>query len=73
MAKVVELSDVAQNEIEKSASRYEGEAEGFGQRFVDDVFKAFNSISQNPESYPKKRGEKRVFPPTTLNLNNFLT
>ena len=61
MANIVELSEVAQNEIEKSTLWYEGVADGLGQCFVDYVFKAFNSISQNPESYPKKRGEKRVF------------
>ncbi|MDR3696382.1 type II toxin-antitoxin system RelE/ParE family toxin [Mucilaginibacter sp.] len=61
MINLVKLADIAQHEFEKSTLWYKGESGVVGQRFVEDVFKAFNSISRNPEFYPKKKGNNREF------------
>jgi plasmid stabilization system protein ParE len=61
MANLIKLAETAQREFENSALWYTGVSEAVRQRFVDDVFKAYDSISRNPEFYPKKRGKNREF------------
>jgi plasmid stabilization system protein ParE len=67
MVNKIEVSPLAEKEIEESFNWYEKEAEGLGIRFILSIDEAINNISEKPEAYPKKKSNIRqcvvdVFP-----------
>jgi len=61
MANLIKLADIAQREFEDSALWYTRVSETVRQNFIDEVYKAFDAISRNPEFYPKKKGKNREY------------
>ena len=53
------LRRVAEQEFDDSIAYYEGEREGLGQEFRAAIEQYFQRIADNPEWFPKIRGEVR--------------
>ena len=53
------LRRIAEAEYDDSIAWYEGEREGLGQEFRATIEKYFHRIAENPEWFPKVRGEVR--------------
>jgi plasmid stabilization system protein ParE len=53
------LRRVAELEYDDSIAYYEGEREGLGQEFRATIEKCFHRIAENPEWFPRVRGEVR--------------
>lgn len=55
----IEISELAQKELEDAALYYEVEQYGLGLRFKDKVRQAIDRIQKYPTSWPIERGEVR--------------
>jgi toxin ParE1/3/4 len=53
------LRRIAEQEFDDSIARYEADQEGLGFQFRATIEKFFQSIADNPERFPKVRGEVR--------------
>lgn len=53
MKKLVVISAVAEQEIERAATWHEKQREGLGQEFYDKVLEGIERIETNPEGYAK--------------------
>ena len=53
------LRRIAEQEFDDSIAYYEGEREGLGQEFRTAIEQYFQRIADNPEWFPKVRGEVR--------------
>jgi plasmid stabilization system protein ParE len=53
------LRRIAEQEFDNSIARYEANREGLGLQFRTAIEKFFQSIADNPERFPKVRGEVR--------------
>jgi hypothetical protein len=67
----VELHPQALQELKESYQWYEERSAGLGDRFISFVNKRISQIAQDPERYPKKKGNYReigteVFPYTII-------
>jgi plasmid stabilization system protein ParE len=56
------LRRVAEKEFDDSIAYYESQREGLGQEFRATIEQYFQRIADNPEWFPKVRGEVRRFP-----------
>jgi|ERR1700744_5804357 len=61
MINKIEVSPLAEKEIEESFNWYEKEAEGLGIRFILSIDDAVNNIAEKPETYPKKKSNIRQY------------
>lgn len=55
----IEISELAQKELDDAALYYEMEQSGLGQRFRGTVRKTIDRINKYPTSWPIERGEVR--------------
>jgi len=62
MACKIAFSLRAQKDIYESVTWYEEQQIGLGDRFVDTIDAAFNTISLNPEAFLKKKNQLRQMP-----------
>jgi plasmid stabilization system protein ParE len=53
------LRRIAEKEFDRSIAYYESACEGLGQEFRSAIERYFQRIADNPERYPKLRGEVR--------------
>ncbi len=53
------LRRIAEKEFDDSIAHYEGEREGLGREFRAAIEQYFQRIADNPEWFPKVRGEVR--------------
>ena len=61
MVNRVEVSPLAEKEIEESFDWYEKEAAGLGIRFILSIDEAIVNIVAKPETYPKKKSSIRQY------------
>jgi toxin ParE2 len=59
--KNIELSELAQKELEEAVLYYEMEQSGLGLRFKDQVRLSIQRIKKYPTSWPIERGQVRKF------------
>ena len=55
MAEKINISSIAQNELEDSSEWYEGQSPGLGNYFADVIYSSLKSISKNPEAYQNRK------------------
>jgi hypothetical protein len=60
MRRAVVLRRIAEREYDGAVGRYESEREGLGTEFRAVIEQHFQRIAENPDLFPKLRGEARA-------------
>ena len=66
MAYKIILLEEAEREYNQAAVWYEEQSPGLGIRFIEVIKNKLNLIAQNPERYPKRKGNFRETPVRTF-------
>jgi hypothetical protein len=59
MSYVISVTPEATSEFNESARYYDGEQDGLGDRFIDEVKDAYSRIMNTPEIFPKRTSVKQ--------------